>query len=196
MQFSANTNRFSCTGICSAAKIPKNILIESFAESLSSFEASVIKKALTSTDREFSAEMKANLISILSRYGCRICPTPQTLHSQLVNTATFEFQVKPMAAFCSISNGIPSDEKPFWQSYSVEELYSLYLSLNATPGKVLAMLEEPEVNDECQAQVFTYLQQFIGNMKNDEVRRFLRFVTGTSVLLPDGISLCLMQVRA
>ena len=52
------------------------------------------------------------------------------------------------------------------------------------------MLEEPEVNDECQARVFTYLQQFIGNMKNDEVRRFLRFVTGTSVLLPDGISVC------
>ena len=64
----------------SAAKIPKNILIESFAESLSSVEASVIKKALTSTDREFSAEMKANLISILSRYGCRICPILHKLY--------------------------------------------------------------------------------------------------------------------
>ena len=174
----------------SAAKIPKNILIDSFAESLSSFEASIIKKALTSTDREFSAEIKANLISILSRYGCRVCPTPQTLHSQLANTAKFEFQVKPMTAFSSISNGVPSDDKSFWQSYSVEELYSLYLSLSATPGKVLAILEEPQVDNECQAQVFTYLQQFIGNMKNDEIRRFLRFVTGTSVMLPDGISVC------
>ena len=32
--------------------------------------------------------------------------------------------------------------------------------------------------------VFTTIQ------RNDEVRRFLRFVTSTSVLLPDGISVC------
>ena len=128
----------------STAKIPKNILIDNFVESLSTFEASLIKKALTlTTGCEFLAEIKENLIMVLSRYGCRVCPTPQTLHSQLANTAKFEFQVKPMAALTSINNGIPSDEKSFWQSYSVEELYSLYLSLSATPGKVLAILEEP-----------------------------------------------------
>ena len=44
-----------------------------------------------------------------------------------------------------------------------------------------------KVDDECQAWVFTYLQQFTGNMKNDEI---LRCVTGTSVMLPDGISVC------
>ena len=61
------------------------------------------------------------------------------LHKLFANITKFEFQVKLMAAYSSISNGIPSDEKSFWQSYSVQELYLLYLSLSATHGKVLAI---------------------------------------------------------
>ena len=72
-----------------------------------------------------------------------------------------------MAAVCNISNGIPCNEKPFWLSYSVKEFYSLYLTLDATLEKVLMNLEEPTLDNESQAGVFTYLQQFIGNMKND-----------------------------
>ena len=93
-----------------------------------------------------------------------------------------------MAAFCAISSGIPSQEKPFWQSYSVKDLYSLYLALCATPAKVLAILEEPHEANVCQVRVFGYLQQFIGNMKNEEVRWFLRFTTGSSVVVAKRIT--------
>ena len=106
---------------------------------------------MSSSNGEFSAKMKAKLISALSRYGCRVCPTPQTLLSQLVNLVKLEFQAKPMAAICDISNGISSNEKPFWHSYSVKEFYLLYLSLNATPEKVLMNLEEPTLDNESQA---------------------------------------------
>jgi len=92
-----------------------------------------------------------------------------------------------MAALCAISSGIPSREKPFWQSYSIQELYSVYLALCATPAKVLAILEEPERVNLCQLRVMGYLQRFVGNMKN-EVRRFLRFTTGSSVLVVNRIS--------
>ena len=174
----------------SEVKIPKRILIESFAECLSSIEAGVVKNALISTDKDFSPETKANLISILSQYGCRVCPTPGTLLLQLANTAHFEFQIKPLAVSRTIANGIPLDEKAFWESYSVEQLYSLYFALNATPQRILSVIEEPEVENESQARVFIYLKKFIGNMKSEELRRFLRFVTGTSVLLPEGIIIC------
>ena len=36
--------------------------------------------------------------------------------------------------------------------------------------------------------MFSYLQQFIGDMKRAEIRRFLRFTTGSSVLLASNIS--------
>ena len=174
----------------SNVKIPSSILVESFAECLSSFEAAVIKKALASADKDFTPEVKASLIAILSQYGYRVCPNPETLPLQLASTAHFEFQVKPLAACCTIANGIPLDEKEFWKSYSVEQLYSLYLALNATPQQVLSILQEPDVENEHEARVFGYLKKFIGNMKNEEVCRFLRFITGSSVLLPDGITVC------
>ena len=108
-------------------KIPRSILVESFAQCLSSFEAAVIKNALASADKDFTPEVKTSLIAILSQYGCRVCPNPETLPLQLANTAHFEFQIKPLAACSTITNGIPQDEKEFWKSFSVEQLYSLYL---------------------------------------------------------------------
>ena len=54
----------------------------------------------------------------------------------------------------------------------------------------MSILQEPDVENEHEARVFGYLKKFIGNMKNEEVRRFLRFITGSSVLLPDGITVC------
>ena len=178
----------ACILLGPTIEVPSEIQVEAFADSLSSFEASVIKEALDSTNSAYSEEMKTSLISILSRFGCRVCPTPQTMESQLTSIAKYEFQVKPMAALCAISSGIPSREKPFWQSYSIQELYSVYLALCATPAKVLAILEELEQVNLCQLRVMGYLQQFVGNMKNDEVRRFLRFTTGSSVLVVNRIS--------
>ena len=41
--------------------------------------------------------------------------------------------MKPFAAYNAIREGIPEHEKTFWQSYSVDELHALYVSLSATP---------------------------------------------------------------
>ena len=63
----------------------------------------------------------------------------------------------------------------------------LGLVLCTTPAKVLAILEEPEQVNLCQLRVMGSLQQFVSNMKNDEVRQFLRFTTGSSVLVVNCI---------
>lgn len=65
----------------------------------------------------------------------------------------------------------------------LEELYAVYMAIDATPDKVLAILAEPILQNEAQARVFSYLQQFIGNMKSSELRRILRFTTSSSALL-------------
>ena len=38
-----------------------------------------------------------------------------------------------------------------------------------------------------QERIFEYLRLYIGNMENCELRRFLRFVTGSSVCSSEGI---------
>ena len=47
---------------------------------------------------------------------------------------------------------------------------------------MLEILEEPAHENNCEVRVFGYLQQFIGDMKRAEIRRFLGFTTGSSVL--------------
>ena len=163
-------------------QIPEEICIQSFAESFDSVEASLIKGSLAVTTKSFSSGVQSKLVSQFSRFGSRELPTPLNLRQQIVQVAHFQFIVKPMAALSMIYTAIPPSEQPFWRRKTVEELYSLYTCLTATPWKVLEVLEEPQFLNPAQERVYGYLRQFIGNMKADEVRNFLRFVTGSSVL--------------
>ncbi len=63
------------------------------------------------------------------------------------------------------------------------------MALTASPEKVLEVLSEPYTVDQNQERVIDYLRQYIGDMKAEEIRRFLRFVTGSSVCTSRAISL-------
>ena len=163
-------------------------MVQTFGKSLCLHEASVVKEALEKNDAgTFPYQLMTDLTMLLSCYGSRKRPSPATLKCQLCDIAKYEQQIKPMAAICAMNSGIPSCENPFWESFSIDELYSLYLSLSATPAKVLSIFVEPLQENSNQARVFEYLQQFIGNMRMDEIRRFLRFTTGSSVLITEKI---------
>ena len=178
----------ACILLDTAITISSKILVEAFTECLSVHEAAILKRALTGSSTSFSSVDKDILTTIFSRYGCRSCPTPENIHSLTANTAKVELQLKPMAAHSIIASRIPLDEKHFWQSYSVEQLYAVYKAVNATPDKVLSILTEPIMQNEAQARVYKYLQQYIGNMKGCELSRFLCFTTGSSALLTKEIS--------
>ena len=57
-------------------------------------------------------------------------------------------------------------------------LYRLYIALTATPSKVLETSEEPITASVGEQRVFTYLQQFIGHMKIEEVQKFYDSLRG------------------
>ncbi len=167
-------------------KVPSDMLIKSFGDSLNPIERSVLKECL-SVSSNFPPHLLTQLLAILSRFGCRTQPSPGTLKCVLTDMAKYEFQVKPFAALCSIATGIPSEELPFWQSFSIEELYRLYNTLGASPRKVLDMLSEPVFENERETRIFGYLQDYIAHMKQEEVIRFLRFTTGSSVMISEKL---------
>ena len=135
-----------------AIDIPPQIMVQTFAESLCLHETSIVKEALEKSDAgTFPCQLMTDLTTLLSRYGSRIRPSPATLKCQLCDIAKYGQQIKPMAAIYTMNNGIPSCKKPFWESFSVDELYSLYLSLSATPTKVLSILVEPLQENSNQA---------------------------------------------
>ena len=86
-----------------------------------------------------------------------------------------------------IHSGIPSKHSPFWSKVSIFEFHSIYLALSASPTKVLSLLDDSLADDVNKERVFRYLTQFVGNMTSDELRSFLRFVTGASVCPPSSM---------
>ena len=76
----------------------------------------------------------------------------------------------------AINSGVPDFERLFWESKSLADIYLLYMSIFATPEKVIAIVEEPESMNSVEQRIFTYLIQMIGNMRPQEVATFLRFV--------------------
>ena len=70
---------------------------------------------------------------------------------------------------------------------SIGELYSLYKALHASLSKILEVIEESTFDNPAQQRVFNFRCDFVGNMKPDESRTFLRFGTGSSVCLAKKI---------
>ena len=106
----------------------------------------------------------------------------------MADLSRHEFLVKPLGALYALNGGIPLRHQPFWKEVTVDRLLCLYNAMHATPARVLKVIKEPIGMTSPQARVFGYLFQFVGNMKIEEVRRFLRFVTGSSALVVDEIS--------
>jgi len=163
--------------------VPLHIMVQSFQDYLSSVDRATVQEALRFKGNSYPSELVVQLVNILSRYGCRKMPTPKNIMQLLHVIAKHEFVSRPFEAITLINSGIPLEHKPFWQTKSVPELYSLVIALSVSPRKILAQIEEPFFKNKAEERVFAYLQQYVGNMKQEEAQKFLRFVTGSSVCL-------------
>ena len=173
----------------SNVKVPADILVDSFKEYLPEIDRMHLQQCFTSRS-EISMELKSALVSIFSRFGCLEVPTASNILRLCEQVAMYEFLIKPMAAINAISSGIASEHREFWNSMSVHDFHDLYLALTANPLKIIQLIEEPCFTDPTQEKVFNFLLAFIGTMRADEVQRFLRFVTGSSVCLSGSITIC------
>ena len=170
------------------AKVPPSILLSSFIDYLTTFEQSIVKDCLsTKTNMIFPIKLQTQIINILDRFGSRKAPKPDNLKQLLIEAAEFEFLRKPLAAICCVHTGVPQKELPFWNKYTVSELYSIYQCLTASPAKLLDLIDEPDLQNPSEERVFHFLQQFVGNLSTEEVGMFLRFITGSSVCLASKI---------
>lgn len=165
-----------------SASITQSVLCEAFLEYISATERTIFKDALDTSTCTFSLEVQEKLLSTLSRFGCRQLPTPSNLKTCLVQVAQFEFCCKPAAAISYMHSGIPPSHAAFWVSQSVTGICSIYKTLAVSCRKVLDVIKWPEDMNAAEDRVSSYLVEMIGNMTSSLVQRFLRFVTGSSVL--------------
>ena len=170
-------------------EISDKIIIDSFIDYLASYESSSISQALSEVgkSKELSPSMQAQLISILSRLGCVEVPTKKNLQKVILSTARHLFLGKTLGMLYTLHSGVPKPFRSFFETLSFNDFFTLYKALNATPKRVLQLVEEPGGMNSAQERVFSYLTTYISNCKQDELRLLLRFVTGSSVLLDKTI---------
>ena len=177
--------------LLSECQLPDEVLINTFIDSLSVHDAMVLKQAFGEVRNQlpsFSADVMSGLHHVLSFYGCREVPRPQTLKHIVLQIANFEFKMKPSAAIASIRSGIPTKHLPFWEKMSIADFYSTYTALSVSPAKVLKMMDDCLTSNPCEERVLSYLRQYVGNMHLDELRAFLRYITGSCVCTSEGIA--------
>ena len=162
--------------------ISDSILEESFISSLSTHEASVLRNAFSCTASRYVPEVESELTSIFANHGVRGIPKPENVKRLLVQASAYTFLMEPAAALHMISSGVPTSHAPFWKNETVGNLYKLYKTMLLSPSKVLSLLVEPCLKDDAEEKTWFYLRSYIGNMKNDELHRFVRFVTGSFVI--------------
>lgn len=163
--------------------VDDGILLKAFLDYVVSYEQEELM-AVFQDIRCTSVLSSANrdrLVSILSHFNCTRMPTVDNIKKLLLDIARNEFCVKPAGALHAIHAGVPIPHIHFWKSHSVQWLHSLYVALNATPTKVLKMIQEPRNHDPSKMRVYRFLTQFICTMHENELSNFLRFTTGSSV---------------
>lgn len=170
-----------------STNISHEIMVKYFLEFLSQVDRKAIAIALRA--KEFTQPMKTSTINVLSRFGCREIPTPSNLSHLLYTLAQHQFRSRPFAALSLMNSGVPEKHKAFWQNMEVNEFCRVCEALTTNPEKILEQIVEPFFANEHEERVFGYLQQYIGEMKVVEAKRFLRFVTGSSALTGDKISI-------
>ena len=138
---------------------------------------------------KYPSDLQHSLLSILASQGCREIPKAGSLKRLLVQAARHTFLIKPAAALYMLNSGIPQQHQPFWNDMSLDKLLSLYHALSVSTTKVLQLLEEPFMSSPSQEDVWLYLRRFVGNMSRNELRAFLRFVTGSFVICVPRITI-------
>ena len=174
----------------SSVKTTDEHLLEAFSDSLSNHDASVIRDSLAcESDVTFSLEIQAQLLTILACYGCREVPRPSTLKQLLIQIARYEFTIRPQPVALAMNSGVPEIHRPFWLSITSQRLHSIYTALSVTPSKVFGMIDDPNVLNPNEDRSWNCLRRYIGSMTCDELRTFLRFVTGSCVIRADKVNI-------
>ena len=87
------------------------------------------------------------------------------------------------------NSGIPLNHRGYWSRKSSSDLQGMYQHLSLSQGKVKSLLSFPETYNQLEARTAGYLHTFVGNMQHEELRHFMRFVTGSCVCITPVIGI-------
>lgn len=161
--------------------VPESILLRDLLNHVSKREANVMSLAMSATEKEsITFEQEDILFSVFTRFQMRIAPVwGEGLKEQLIKLAQYIFILRPMCILQWMVDGIPKNHiDELWSQLNPSDFESLYEALTPSVPRVLQNLRtENDLKPE-EEVAFYYLKDFVGNMDQELLERFLRFVTG------------------
>ena len=121
----------------------------------------------------------SEVIEILSNYGVQRCPTKENVKEILMQVSTTELVTKPFFCLNKLREGMGS----FWKTVTSDEFSALYMLCFPTSINVIQSLKLDGDNQQ-ESKVFQWLVRYLRSKDQQSVSRFLRFCTGSDVVLP------------
>ncbi|XP_049900229.1 uncharacterized protein LOC126390120 [Epinephelus moara] len=146
----------------------------SFLQFVSCQEQDVLRHALD----DFSSVDDDDLLEVLNSYECRKRVTAASLPEILEELAHKELVQKPMYVIDCWREITQSQ-----MHLNSEELSKLYSDLKPTPKKVVGILNFPTGMASKEAEVAQHLKRYIRELNEEKLARFLRFCTGSDLLV-------------
>nr|XP_023670815.1 uncharacterized protein LOC111845548 [Paramormyrops kingsleyae] len=151
---------------------------EHFLQFVSSQEREVLKQVMS----DFSTVDSDDLVEVLDSYGCRRRITAETLSTILDEIAHKELIQKPMFVI-DCWREITHNHL----SLSPEALKKLFSDLQPTSKKVCQLLKFAADLTPKQKEVANHLKRFIRELDENKLQKFLRFCTGSDLIVADSI---------
>ena len=179
-----------CKLLGAATTVATDTLLDTFLDFISASERQTFKLALSfNKEKAFPPYLQEELMNTLAMFGCRKLPTPSNLMNVIEQVARYEFTIKPAASVSLINSGIPLNHIGYWSRKSPSDVQKVYQHLSLSPGNVKSksLLSFPETYNQLEARTAGYLRTMVGNMQHEELRHFMRFVTGSCVCITPEI---------
>ena len=130
----------------------------------------------------------AQLSSVLSTLGMYCQPNCNNVREVLLTAANSVLLDRAMPFVTLIRKGIPDVcRDTFWSLLTVQAIDYLFELKLPTPLKVSSLFKSEDDLTNEQVNCLYFLQQYVRCMDQEDLERFLCFVTGSSVM-PDQIS--------
>ncbi|XP_072291357.1 uncharacterized protein [Eucyclogobius newberryi] len=152
----------------------------SFLRLFSSHEQEIISKALVKFDSVEADE----IIDLLANYECRKHISPETLPEILLELAHKEIIQKPKFVIDCWRNV----SQPHMFALDPERLKTMYSESKPTSKRVTEKLTFPDSMTPKEAEVARYLKKYVKELNEERLEKFLRFCTGSDLL----VSSCIM----
>lgn len=158
--------------------VESEIIMESFLDYIDEPEAEAVKKCLQSASGDPVPEFEAIVIPMLARFNYHQIPLISNLNDALLKVASYTLICQPYFAMLEMQRGMVSAHSELWKKCSKDVIVQAYAMLVPTADRVLKMIVEPQFNNSLERTVFDYLRRFLLSLSEEDLCKFLRFVTG------------------